>query len=141
MSDAQGKLAGETTCKGEFPSRKDQFRPGVSGNPAGRPPAGASVKEWLNVMADYSRDELLRVLGDPKASAAKLAAARAWLGATSDDRNSAGVPIAGADLDRICDRTIGRPTQEIRQEIRASAPEPIVLVHTAPPPPPPKGSE
>jgi hypothetical protein len=131
----------ESIQKGEFPSRKDQFPPGVSGNPAGRPPAGASFKEWLNVMADYKRNELLAVMADAKAPAAKLAAARTWLGATSRDRNSAGVPIAGADVDRICDRTIGRPTQEIRQEIRAHAPEPIVLVHTAPPPPPPRHTE
>ena len=59
-------------------------------------------------MTGYTRDELRAVLADPLAPAVKLAATRVWLDATSSDRTMAGHPIAGPEVDRIADRTIGR---------------------------------
>ena len=117
--------------KGEFPSRAHQFPPGVSGNPAGRPAAGAVVREWYNAMASYSPEDLRAVMADPAAPAAKLAAARVWLDAISSDRNAVNVPIAGAEIDRICDRTDGKPTQRIEAQVETPAAVQIVTPLTA----------
>lgn len=67
----------EQVRKGEFPSRKDQFPPGVSGNPNGRKTAGASLCEWLNSFAEQELTEAdLRVIArDVKAPWTKRAAA------------------------------------------------------------------
>ena len=89
------------------------FPPGVSGNPAGRPKAGAVIAEWMDAMAAYTPEQLREVMGDPSAPAAKVAAARTWLDGISSDRNAAGSPIAGAEVDRICDRTDGKPQQRV----------------------------
>src|SRR5690242_5823000 len=43
-----------------------RFKPGQSGNPAGRPAAGAAVKEWLNIMQDWTRVQLQAVMEDEK---------------------------------------------------------------------------
>jgi hypothetical protein len=62
-----------------------RFRPGVSGNPRGRPPnAGLSVRENWNSMQGFTKTELQSVLDDPGASAAKLSAAQTWLNAIRD---------------------------------------------------------
>lgn len=76
--------------------------PGVSGNPAGRPNAGAAVAEWYNQMEGWSLERLKKVAADPKAPSSQVAAAQQWL--QSRDGN-------GGSLDRICDRTDGRPAQ------------------------------
>lgn len=65
--------------KGEFPSRKDQFPPGTTGNPKGRPTAGATMIEWANVLTDPARPalepELRRIEADPNQPPTKRAAA------------------------------------------------------------------
>ena len=79
-----------------------RWPPGVSGNPAGRQPAGLSVAEWWNQMQEWTLPELQKVADDPNMPAAKAAAAHQWIAARGG---------AGGALDRICDRTNGRPTQ------------------------------
>ena len=66
------------------------------------------------MLVDYTRGQLEAALADGGASATKIAAARTWLGALSAEKNSAGVPIAGADFDRVCDRTEGKPKQAVQ---------------------------
>lgn len=117
MPANERKQPADQESKGEFPSRAHQFPPGVSGNPAGRKAAGASVRDWWNIMEDWTLAKIAEVLTDPTSPAAKVAAARTWIDASSTDRNAAGSPIAGAEIDRICDRTDGKPTQRIEQTI------------------------
>lgn len=90
------------------------FQPGQSGNPTGkRKSAGWTIREHMNSLQDLGRDDLIRILRDPGSSVAKIAAARAWLHASSEDLNAVGTPIAGPDLDRIFDRTEGKAKQSI----------------------------
>lgn len=89
------------------------FKPGESGNPNGRPPAGLSILEWLNQMESWTREQLESVLSDTSAPVSKLAAARSWLDATVRGYTQGGNPVAGNDFDRILDRTIGKPAQSV----------------------------
>lgn len=75
------------------------------------------MKEWLNQMCGWGLDQLQSVMRDISAPVAKKAAARVWLDAASEERNSAGSPIAGGEFDRIADRTVGKPTQEVIQRV------------------------
>jgi len=85
-----------------------RYRAGVSGNPAGRPPFGASVREHINIMANWTRRQLQAVIDDDDAPSAQVAAARQVLDARNGD---------GKAFDRCADRTEGRPTQ--RHEVLA----------------------
>lgn len=78
-------------------------------------------------MQGWSRAKLLAVIADVDAPVCKVAAARAWLDATSQDRNQSGAPIAGPDLDRIIDHTEGKPTQTA--EVRDTSGKLIIQVN------------
>src|SRR5437764_1007890 len=69
---------------GVIPPIEHRFRPGQSGNPRGRPRAGASLREWLNQMQGWPRRRLLRVLKDKRAPVSKVCAAQLWLRLASD---------------------------------------------------------
>ena len=97
---------------------------GQSGNPAGRPAAGATVREWINVMGEWTVAVVEAVLDDKEASVAKVAAAKLFLSAVSDDglyaRDKDGKLVCtgersgpGKSFDRIMDRTVGKPPQEV----------------------------
>lgn len=90
-----------------------RWKPGQSGNPAGRKSAGASVAEWYNALADAGDEEIARIARDKTAPVAKRAAARQWLQAISDRTTKVGLPLDGEALDRIADRTVGKPTQAV----------------------------
>lgn len=79
------------------------IKPGQRLNPAGRPSAGASVKDWWNIMQGWSRKKLEAVIADNASPVNKVAAAQAWLNACK----------AGNDLDRILEHTAGRAAQSL----------------------------
>lgn len=93
------------------------LRPQVSGepphNPRGRPSAGLSIREWINIMQGWTVKEVEAVMTDDSAPIIKKTAARALIDSATKDRNSAGMPVAAGDFDRIFDRTAGKPTQPV----------------------------
>ena len=144
MSDQQpaDHAKGVSPISGVAPPAEHRWKPGHSGNPAGRPSAGASIRDWINIMSDFTREQVENVLADPKATNAKKAAARTWLHATTDRCTKLGLPIAGPDLDRIIGHTelsIGEAEKNARLDAgKATERHAIVttvLVHTAPPAP------
>ena len=62
-------------------------------------------------MREWDAAQIEAVLHDTKAPISKVAAARIWVDAASRALNASGNPIAGSEVDRICDRTDGKPTQ------------------------------
>lgn len=73
-----GKRAGKRGAgRGGNPPIQHQFKPGQSGNPAGRPAAGASLREWVNTFDQkkLSRQQLLAIARDDSQPFARQAAA------------------------------------------------------------------
>src|SRR5688572_11714193 len=64
------------------PPRSTRFKPGQSGNPKGRPSAGASLREWLNVFVaqELTEDQLQKIARCRSAPVLKRAAAIRALG-------------------------------------------------------------
>jgi hypothetical protein len=96
-----------------MPPKHSRFKPGQSGNPAGRPPAGLSIREWYNTMAEWTVSDITAVLEDGDAPASKIIAAKQVLDACSNVVLESGMPIRGQATDRICDRTHGKPKQAV----------------------------
>ena len=75
MSDGEIK---KKYPRSRHPNSLAALRPwpkGVSGNPRGRPRAGASVADYRNILADKTQAELKAVHDDPKAPQTKRIAA------------------------------------------------------------------
>lgn len=85
---------------------------GVSGNPGGSRSAGAHYREWLNAMNDWPKADLEAVANNEKAGAVQRQAALTHLRALSVGFYHA-TPLAGNDLDRIADRTEGKPIARV----------------------------
>ena len=92
---------------GTVPPAEHRWKPGESGNPEGRPVAGASVREWFNQMAGWPMARIAAVANDLNAPAAKVAAAQRWLGAVEFGKEGR------EELADICDRTEGKPKQQM----------------------------
>lgn len=100
------------------------WKPGQSGNPAGRPNHGQKLLGWLNELAcetadgkaRYSLVELRRIADDPDEPHPKAEAAATIIRARSEGWSKAGIPFASNDLDRIFDRCLGKPKQTIAVE-------------------------
>lgn len=104
ISKPAKQAAGVSPISGVAPPVATQFKKGQSGNPKGRPPAGLSIREWLNTMQDWSVAEIQKLIRDPKATVAQKSAARIWIAAASK---------GGTDFDRIMDRTEGKAKQVV----------------------------
>jgi hypothetical protein len=110
---AQQAKAGVSPRSGTAPPAEFRWPPGQSGNVQGRPSAGATIEEWYNTLQHATLAELKELVEDGDTPAAKAAAARAWIDARSMQRSKSGYPIAGPEVDRIADRTQGKPTQTV----------------------------
>ncbi len=84
----------------------------------GRPNAGASIINWMNELAAKPLEHIQAVADDPKASCAKRQAAKSLCRSMSDEYAKNGRPYAADDLDRVLDRTEGKPTQRVAVETR-----------------------
>lgn len=95
--------------------RAHVWRKGASGNPGGkgRQTAGYYVRERWNSYANMTLEQVGAVIIDPRATCAEVAAARAWVHACSMGLTTSGMPIAGADLDRIVEHTDGKAIAQI----------------------------
>src|SRR4051812_5987958 len=69
---------GASPISGVAPPAAHRFKPGRSGNPAGRPPrAGATIREWINTFGqkDLTELQLRKIARDAKAPWTKRTAA------------------------------------------------------------------
>lgn len=103
------------------------MKPGETRNPRGRPSAGLSIREWMNQMQDWSSARLDAVMKNDDAPACQRAAARCWLDAMTRAYTSSGAPVAGSDLDRLCEQTAGKATQPV--ELTGPGGEPLAVKH------------
>ena len=97
-----------------------QFQPGESGNPGGMPEGTAQPGRWLRSLADATPDDLRSIVDDPKASAAKIGAARLLL----DLADAEGTPESRRRaLAELLDRCEGRPRQavDVSGDLRAAS--------------------
>lgn len=111
---------GASPISGVVPPVEHRWKPGQSGNPEGRPAAGATVKEWWNALQDATFPELVALANDPQTPAAKRAAAVDWLVAISPDRTSSGAPINGPAVERIIEHTAGKAAQALSINVNAT---------------------
>ena len=107
VRDDQGRF-----LPGVSGSPTTQFRPGRTGNPRGRPAAGASVIDWMNVMAEWSEEEIEAMAEDVGAPANKRIAARRLLAAISGNPERDAREAAAF----VCAYTHGRPHQSATVE-------------------------
>ena len=103
------RVVGRPFAKGYDPRRATRF------------PAGAAYNFWLTelnrVTADglaaYPVARLTELAGDPTQEPMKRKAAQTHLRAEALGFSRSGKPLAGDDLDRIADRTVGKPLQAV----------------------------
>ena len=101
-----------------------RFQPGV----AYRRSAGAVVIECYNDLANSkcSSADLLRIGRDERVTVARRLAAKSLYRALKSGHAKNGRPFASDDLDRVLDRTEGKPVQRVEVE-RTEAKDPEVL--------------
>jgi hypothetical protein len=92
------------------------FKPGESGNQRGRKTTGAYIKEYINMFGNKCRTELRAIVKDQTQPVNAIIAARRLLSAASAKLTTSGMPVAGADFDRIMDRTEGKPAQTVNMQ-------------------------
>ena len=92
--------------------------------------AGASMIEWFNRLSGMdppiSDDELRRIGKSDKEPIPKRQAAKSLLRSLDDEYAKNGRPYAADDLDRVLDRTEGKPTQRVAVETKETK-DPVAL--------------
>jgi hypothetical protein len=109
----QAVKARVSPLNGVAPPREFQFRPGTSGNRAGRACAGSSWLEWVNALAHWPEVDVRAVATDKSAPMVQRAAARDVLRWVTTKTTRAGLPVANDVANRILDRTRGKPVQSV----------------------------
>jgi Family of unknown function (DUF5681) len=94
------------------PPVEHQFRPGTSGNPRGRPPAGASIIEHINKFSRFTTPRLQRIAANPRLPASKRAAAQLLIDMLHPNRM-----LAMKVVELILDRTVGKPIRHHHHHI------------------------
>ena len=107
------------------------WKPGQSGNPNGRPVAGASYAEHLNLLVGKLEAEVRAIARDKDAPVHQRMAAKTTLRALTEAYHK-GIPKAGNDLDRICDRTKGKPHQSLHVHRTETRPPAAIIADKAP---------
>lgn len=80
---------------------------GVSAN------AGSTLMRHVSLMSHFTPVELEKVAADCELPALRIAAARWLLRTQSEERLKSGASESGAEIDRLLDRTLGRPKQHV----------------------------
>lgn len=118
---------------GQHPSSRSNLIPFKDGFDArrrpGAPSLGREITCQMNQLgasdgegnAIYTEDDLNEIIGDVRASHARCIAAKEILRARLDGFDTIGrVPRAANSIDRLMDRTDGRPTQMIKLEAKTT---------------------
>lgn len=96
--------------KGRFLPGHSPRSPGVSGN------AGKTLKRYVSLISHMTITQLEQIATDSTAPALRIAAAKWLLRTASDTRLKSGAAEAGPEIDRLLDRTLGRPKQQLQVE-------------------------
>ena len=99
---------------------------GLKGGPGRHKNAGASIIEHINRMSMWDLSRVQAAADDPKASCSKRQAAKSLCRSMSDEFAKNGRPFAADDLDRVLDRTDGKPVQRVEVE-RVEVKDPAAL--------------
>ncbi len=110
------------------------WQPGQSGNPNGRVPIGLSYQEWMNALdthdddgvAKYDQAALEQIRDDPTQCRAKRGAAADLLDMPRADYDKA-VPLRANVIDRVCDRTVGKPVKSVH--VTKNEMRPFEVIH------------
>ena len=110
--------------------RGQRFKPGFDPRRAMPTNVGESLLHWMSVLEEQDDQGLARydeaclktIISDGKLSRTKRAAAAHLMRLTSEEFAKNGLPFANADLERLLDRTVGRPKQSIEVTRRVEGP-------------------
>ena len=99
-------------------------------NMAGRP-VGVTLTDQLNQLGHTAHEkgglaELRRIEADESEPLPRRAAAKMWIRNLCDGFSKAGKPLAGDDLDRTWDRTVGKAPQQIIVQHQSTEKPPVL---------------
>jgi len=106
------------------------YKPGQSGNPAGRKTAGASIREWMNSLVNQPIEKVEAIANDKSLPVAKRAAACQVLMAQGDTdkamkarehiiEHTDGKAVARHEVTKVDDRTPEERMDALRRRLDA----------------------